>query len=203
MMKLLKHNFFERDDVNLIAKQLLGKIISTNINGEITSVRIVETEAYVHWVDKASHAYNGKKTKKNAHMYGAAGTAYIYICYGIHVMLNIVTNSENIADAILIRAGEPLEGINIMLKRAEKDKLDFTLTRGPGNLGKVLGISKSQSGKFINKNEIFIYDDGFLISEYSIGKSKRIGVNYAGEDAFLEYRYFIKNNSFVSGKPTK
>ncbi len=202
-MKVLKHIFFERDDVNLIAKQLLGKIISTNINGETTSIKIVETEAYVHMIDKASHAFNGRKTKKNEHMYGVAGTAYIYLCYGVHNMLNIVTNKEYIADAILIRAGEPLKGVDIMLKRTAKAKLDFTLTRGPGNLGKALGISKSQSGKFINENEISIYDDGIPINEDSIGKSKRIGVNYAGEDALLEYRYFIRNNPFVSGKPTK
>ena len=119
------------------------------------------------------------------------------------VYIDGLVNKEYIADAILIRAGEPLKGVDIMLKRTAKAKLDFTLTRGPGNLGKALGISKSQSGKFINENEISIYDDGIPINEDSIGKSKRIGVNYAGEDALLEYRYFIRNNPFVSGKPTK
>lgn len=202
-MEKLSHEFFERDDVNLIAKQLLGKIISTNFNGEITSVRIVETEAYVHMVDKASHAFNGRKTKKNEHMYGYAGTAYIYLCYGIHNMLNIVTNKEDVADAILIRAGEPISGEEIMMKRTGKLKLDFSITKGPGNIGKALGITKNQSGKFLNESEISIYEDGIQINEKDIGKSKRIGVNYAGNDALLEYRYFIKNNRFVSGRPVK
>lgn len=202
-MKILDENFFNRKDVNLIAKQLLGKIISTNIEGEVTSIRVVETEAYVHMVDKASHAFNGKRTMKNEHMYGKPGTSYIYLCYGIHNMLNIVTNKENIADAILIRAGEPLTGIDLMLKRTGKIKLDFSLTKGPGNLGKALGVSKIHSGKKLNENEIYVYEDNFKIDENLIGISNRIGVNYAGNDALLKYRYFIKNNPYVSSKPNK
>lgn len=202
-MEKLAIEFFERDDVNLIAEQLLGKIISTTINDKITSVRIVETEAYVHFVDKASHAFKGRRTKKNEHMYGRAGTAYIYICYGIHNMFNVVTNKEDVADAVLIRAGEPISGADIMLKRTGKSKLDFSLTKGPGNLAKALGITKSQSGKFLNENEISIYNDEIKINKNAIGKSKRIGVNYAGDDANLEYRYFIKNNPYVSGKPIR
>lgn len=199
-MKLLPKAFFKRKDVNQIAVELLGKIIITKINGEEVSVRIVETEAYVHFVDKASHAFNGRRTNRNEHMYGEGGTAYIYLCYGIHNMLNIVTSDEGIADAILIRAGEPINGTDIMLRRSGKIKWDYSITRGPGNIGKALGINKSQSGLLLNKFEIFIYDDGYIVDKNMIGKSKRIGVDYAGDDALLEYRYFIKGNPYVSGK---
>lgn len=199
-MKLLPKAFFTRKDVKQIAVELLGKIIITKINGEEVSVRIVETEAYMHFVDKASHAFNGRRTNRNEHMYGVGGTVYIYLCYGIHNMLNIVTSDEGIADAILIRAGQPINGIDIMLRRTGKIKFDNSLTRGPGNLGKALGINKSQSGLPLNKFEIFIYDDGYTVDKKMIVKSKRIGVDYAGDDALLEYRYFIKGNPFVSGK---
>lgn len=202
-MKKLSAGFYKRNDVVQIAKELLGKIVVTNVEGKITSARIVETEAYLSMIDKASHAFNGRRTKKNDHMYGGPGTAYVYICYGIHNMLNIVTNKEGVADAILIRAGEPIKGIDIMLERTGKKTADFTLTKGPGNFGKALGITKDQSGKKINENDIYIYEDNYILPEDKTGKSKRIGVNYAGEDALLEYRFFIKNNPYVSGKPVK
>jgi len=199
-MKKVPLSFYDRKDVVKIAEELLGKIIVTNIDGFFTSGRIVETEAYVGITDKASHSFSGKRTAKNEHMYSAPGTAYIYICYGMHQMMNIVTNEKEIPDAVLIRAIEPLEGIDIMLQRTKKDHADKTLTRGPGNVGKALGIFKYHSGLHLLDEQIYLLDDGQKISKENIGVSKRIGVESAGPDGLLPYRFFVKGNKYVSGK---
>lgn len=199
-MKKVPLSFYKRKDVVKIAKEILGKIVVTNFDGEITSGRIVETEAYVGIIDKASHSYAGKRTARNEHMYSAAGTAYIYICYGMHQMLNVVTNDKEIPDAVLIRAIEPLKGIEIMAQRTGKNQNDKTITRGPGNVGKALGIFKHHSGLFLLDEEIYLLDDEKKIAEKNIGISKRIGVESAGDDALLLYRFFVKKNPFVSGK---
>ena len=202
-MKKLPAEFYERADVVKIAKDLLGKILVTKFDGILTSGRIVETEAYIGHTDRASHAYNGKRTARNEHMYAAPGIAYVYICYGMHHLFNVVTNKKDIPDAVLIRAVEPLEGIDTMLKRTGKIKLDATLTKGPGNVGKALGISKIHSGMNLRGNEIFIADDAARFAVKEIGASKRIGVESAKEAAFFEYRFFVKGNKFVSGYPNK
>ncbi len=199
-MKKLPQSFYDRTDVVQIARELLGKIVVTDINDRFTSARIVETEAYVGHTDKASHSFEGRRTNKNEHMYSPPGTAYIYICYGIHHMLNVVTNKEGVPDAVLIRAVEPIEGVDIMLERTGKSKPDHTLTRGPGNAGKALGIFRHMSGIYLMDNQIYLCDDGLKISESEIGVSKRIGVDSAGPDALLPYRFYVKNNPFVSGK---
>ncbi|MEO7316531.1 MAG: DNA-3-methyladenine glycosylase [Ginsengibacter sp.] len=199
-MKKLPLSFYDRKDVLTIAREMLGKVVVTNIDGKITSGRIVETEGYRGTIDKASHAFKGKRTPRNEHMYQAAGTAYIYVCYGMHQMLNIVTNAENIPDAILIRAVEPLNGLNIMAQRTGKVEKDLTITRGPGNVGKSLGIHKLYSGIDLLDELIFLADDGFKFPEESIGVTKRIGVESAGADALLPYRFYLKGNKYVSGK---
>ena len=202
-MKKLSLAFYQRKDVVQIAKDLLGKIVVTNIGGKITSGRIVETEAYVANVDKASHAYNGKRTLRNEAMYAAAGAIYVYICYGMHNMLNIVTNDLNVPDAILIRALEPIKGIEIMLERTGKIMLDNTLTKGPGNVAKAMGISKNITGLMVGEKIINIYKDDFSFLQDEIGTSKRIGIDGAGTDAELPYRFFVKGNKFVSGRPVR
>ena len=202
-MKKLSLSFYQRKDVVTIAKDLIGKIVVTNIDGKITSGRIVETEAYVAHIDKASHAYKGKRTLRNEAMYAAAGTVYVYICYGLHNMLNIVTNDINVPDAILIRALEPIDGIDTMLERTNKKILDNTLTKGPGNVAKAMGVSKNISGLLLGKEQINILKNNFIIPEKEIGMSKRIGIDNAGEDALLPYRFYLKGNRFVSGKPVK
>ena len=201
----MKHNklpisFYKRKDVVIVARELIGKVVITNLDGLITSGRIVETEAYVAHIDKASHSFGGRRTAKNEHMYATAGTAYVYICYGMHQMLNVVTNDKDIPDAVLIRAIEPLEGIDIMLKRTGKPKMDFTLTRGPGNVGKALGIFKKHSGLHLLDEEIYLADDGFKTKDNEIGISKRIGVESAFPDSELPYRFYVRGNKFVSGK---
>lgn len=202
-MKKLPIQFYKVTDVLLVAKELIGKIVVTNFNGVITSGRIVETEAYIGLTDRASHSFGGKRTSRNEHMYSAAGTAYVYICYGMHHLFNVVTNAVNIPDAVLIRAVEPVAGIDTMLKRTGKLKLDNTLTKGPGNAAKALGISKGHSGIKLIKDEIYIAEDGFEIPDTEIGISRRIGVESAGKAALLPYRFYIKANRFVSSYPNK
>lgn len=199
-MKKLDLSFYDRPDVIQIARELIGKIVVTNIGHQLTSGRIVETEAYVGLVDRASHSFNGRRTARNEHMYAGPGTAYIYICYGLHQMLNAVTNKKDIPDAVLIRAIEPINGIDIMLARTGKPKPDHTLTRGPGNVGKALGVNKGMSGTPLTGERIYICDDGFAVPPDDLGNSRRIGVEGAGKDAALPYRFYFRNNPFVSGK---
>lgn len=199
-MKRLSQSFYDNKDVVSIARELIGKIVVTNFDGRITSGRIVETEAYIALVDKASHSFGGKRTSRNEHMYAAAGTTYVYICYGMHQMFNIVTNEKEIPDAVLIRAVEPLLGIDIMLQRTNKLKADFTLTKGPGNVGKALGIFKRHSGLHLLGDDIYILDDEIIFNENEIGISKRIGVESAGQDGLLPYRFYVRGNKYVSGK---
>jgi DNA-3-methyladenine glycosylase len=203
-MKKVPISFYKRKDVITIARELLGKIVVTTIDGKSTSGRIVETEAYIAFTDKASHSFNGRRTPKNEHMYAPAGTSYIYICYGMHQMLNFVTNEKDIPDAVLIRAVEPLEGIDIMLQRTGKPVADYTLTKGPGNVGKALGLNKLHSGLSLMGDPIGVYEDkDSTVKEDHIGVSKRIGVEPAGEDGLLPYRFYIKGNKYVSGRPVK
>ena len=201
MKRKLKIDFYQRKDVVKIAAELLGKILVTNWNGIITSGRIVETEAYAGVIDKASHAKGGRRTARNEIMYGKGGYAYVYLVYGLHHLFNVVTNSENIPHAILIRALEPIEGIEEMLLRTGKKKFDHSLTRGPGNVSKALGIFTSHTGSSLLGRQIFIVDDGKKYHKKEIAASPRIGVDYAGKDALLPYRFYVKGNPFVSGKP--
>ena len=200
-MKKLPLSFYQRNDVLQVAKDLLGKLLITKWNGIITSGRIVECEAYAGAIDKASHASAGRRTARNEIMYGEGGYAYVYLCYGIHHLFNVVTNSKEIPHAILIRALDPLEGIEEMLLRTNKKKLDYTLTRGPGNVSKALGISTKHTGTSLLGKKIFLADDGAKFSKKVLAASPRIGVDYAGKDALLPYRFYIKGNPFVSGKP--
>jgi DNA-3-methyladenine glycosylase len=202
-LRKLGIDFYNRKDVLQIARELLGKIVVTKFDGLITSGRIVETEAYTAVNDKASHAFGGKRTVRNEHMYSAAGTSYVYICYGMHHLFNVVTNEKNTPDAVLIRALEPVKGIDTMLDRSCKLKLDNTLTKGPGNAARVLGINKAHSGLNLLGKQIFIEDDGFVLNDAQIGISKRIGVEGAGSSALLPYRFYIKGNKYVSGSPNK
>lgn len=198
-LKKLPLSFYLRNDVVKIAKELIGKVLVTNWNGEITSGRIVETEAYEGEIDRASHASKGR-TKRTEVIFGEGGKTYIYLCYGLHQMFNIVTNKSSTPHAILIRALEPIEGIDIMLRRTGKKKLDHSLTRGPGNVGKAFGFHTSHCGLSLQSDEVYIADDAFKITKRSIIASPRIGVDYAGDHATWHYRFFLKSNKYVSGR---
>ena len=202
-MKKLRIDFYTNKNVLQVAKELLGKILITNIDGIHTSARIVETEAYIAITDKASHSYNGKRTNRNEHMYAKGGTSYVYICYGMHHLFNVVTNEKDVPDAVLIRAAVPLKGVEVMLIRTRKKMADYTLTKGPGNVSKALGISKNHSGISLNSNKIFIAADGYTLSDADIAASKRIGIDGAGEDALLPYRFYVRGNKYVSGRQVK
>ena len=199
-MKKLPVDFYQRNDVLEISKELLGKILVTKF-GKLTSGRIVEVEAYAGVIDRASHAWGGRFTKRNEIMYGEGGFAYVYLCYGIHHLFNVVTNRKDTPHAILVRAVEPLQGIPTMLDRTGKEKPDGTLTRGPGNVSKALGIHTSHSGLSLQGSKLFIAEDNFSYTPDAIASSPRIGVDYAGNDAKLPYRFYIKGNIYVSGKP--
>jgi len=199
-MRKLPTEFYRRDDVLLVAKELLGKVLVTKFEGIETSGRIVEVEAYKGTIDKASHAYGGRRTNRTEVMYAHGGVSYVYLCYGIHHLFNVVTNDKDIPHAILVRALEPVKGITDMLLRTGKKTLDYTLTKGPGNVSKALGIHTKHTGISLLSKELFIADDGTTYSSKEIVSSPRIGVDYAGKDAALKYRFFIKGNLYVSGK---
>lgn len=198
---MLQIDFYNRPDVLAIARELLGKIIVTRFDGELTTARIVETEAYLGVTDRAAHSYGGRRTSRTEIMFGEAGRAYVYLCYGIHQLFNVVTNEKDIPQAVLIRGAEPVEGIPVMLQRTGKKVADFTLTRGPGNVSKALGIKTSHTGCSLLDETFYITSDDFVPAE--IIASPRIGVDYAGEDALLPYRFFVKDSKYVSGKPLR
>ena len=195
---ILSESFYYRTDVVAIARDLLGKVLVTQIAGELTSGIIVETEAYAGPTDKASHAAGGRNTPRTKVMYMAGGVAYVYLCYGIHHLFNVVTNSEGIPHAVLIRAVEPLDGIDIMLRRRRKEKLSPLLTAGPGALSSALGIDTHYTGASLQGSEIYIEDRGIRFSSGEIISATRVGVGYAGEDALLPYRFYVAGNPCVS-----
>ena len=201
-IKKLEKTFYDRADVVRIARELLGKVLVTEFEGRRTSGRIVEVEAYNGVVDRASHAWSGRRTRRTEVMFGQGCTAYVYLIYGIHHLFNVVTNKKEIPHAVLVRALEPLEGIPTMLERTGKAKLDHTLTRGPGNLSKAMGLYIQHTGFSLFEDPIYIGDDGYKVRKNDIIASPRIGVDYAGPDAELPYRFFVKGNPYVSGKKT-
>ena len=190
-MKLEK-GFYTGDYVLLIAKLLLGKVLFTCLNNEITAGIISETEAYAGINDRASHAYGNRKTERTSIMYKEGGIAYIYLCYGIHSLFNVVTNVEGIPHAVLIRSIIPYEGKETMLKRRKIKVNSPTVFTGPGNVSKALGLDYSQSGTSLLGNLIWIEDKGIVFKSKQILKTPRIGVDYAGSDALLPYRFIVK-----------
>ena len=155
----LKPDFYQRDNVVKIAKDLLGKILYTRIDGVLTGGIIVETEAY-SWKERGCHAYGARKTGRNAIMFAEGGYSYVYMCYGIHYLFNVVTNREDTPEAVLIRALEPVAGIDLMKRRRGTFPSGFHLTSGPGKLTKALGIGRSFNGKSLLDDEIWIEDPG-------------------------------------------
>lgn len=190
----LQPGFYLRENVLEITCELIGKFLVTNIDGAITSGMIVEAEAYTGVGDKASHAYNGRRTKRNEVMYGPGGVVYVYLCYGIHHLFNVVTNKKDIPHAILIRAVIPTDGVNKILKRRKQDRVTRKTSNGPGTLSDALGIKTTHSGVPLSGDVIWIEDRGVAFKKKEIITSPRIGVDYAGEDAKLPYRYRLDEN---------
>ncbi|HLP36376.1 DNA-3-methyladenine glycosylase [Lacibacter sp.] len=196
-MQKLSTDFYERDDVVQIAKDLLGKYIITKFDQQTTVGRIVETEAYAGIIDKASHAYNNRRTARTEVMFGPAGVSYVYLCYGIHHLFNVVCNVKDKPDAVLIRGIEPVEGINVMLRRFNKEKADSSIGRGPGNVSKALGISTKHTGLQLQSRHIWLAED-VVSTSFNVLTSPRIGVDYAGDHALWLYRFFIGGHPQVS-----
>lgn len=196
-MAKLNNAFYERADVLKIAQQLLGKLLVTEIGGVRTSGRIVETEAYAGATDRASHAWNNRRTRRTETMYAAGGLAYVYLCYGIHHLFNVVTNQRDIPHAVLVRGLEPVDGIGTMLWRCGKQRLDTTLTAGPGSLSKALGITTALTGESLSGDILWI-EDAPVLPRSQIISGTRVGVAYAREDAYLPYRFSVKGNKWVS-----
>lgn len=190
-MKLQK-DFYLRNDVVEIAKDLLGKVLVTKINNQLTSGIIVETEAYNGIYDKACHAYGGRKTERNKVMYEEGGRSYVYFCYGMHYLFNVVTNKKNIPDAVLIRGIIPYDGKKYILQRISEKSLVKGVFNGPGKVTKALGIDKSLNNISLLGNKIWITDEGIKVEKNNIITGSRIGVDYAEEDALLPYRFIYK-----------
>ncbi len=199
MSEKLTISYYQHHDVVELSRDLIGKKIVSNINGELTSGIITETEAYRGYDDKACHAHLGRFTDRTKVMYEPGGVAYVYLCYGIHHLFNIITNTDGNADAILIRAVEPVQGVDIMLKRRNKEKLDKTLTSGPGNFSKAFALDKSHYGADLTGDEVWIEKNDLLrFRESDITSTTRIGIDYAGDDKHLPWRFYLNTSKYVS-----
>ena len=190
----LPRNFYTRKAVTQVARELLGKVLYTSINNEVTAGIITETEAYAGIMDKASHAYNNRRTARTQIMYREGGCAYVYLCYGVHALFNIVTSFENDPHAVLIRGILPLHGIEKMKNRKGKSILAPNDGIGPGNITKLLGIQVNHTGLSLCNNSnpelgIWLQDEGISVLDTDVMIGPRIGVGYAAEDALLPYRF--------------
>lgn len=188
-MKPLPLTFYQREDVLEISQELLGKVLMTFIDGKVTGGIITETEAYRGPEDKASHAYGGRRTKRNEVMYSQGGVSYVYRIYGIHAMFNVVTNVNEIPHAILIRAMHPWIGIEHMLKRRHKEHINKLFSQGPGTLTQALGIDTQHNGLSLEGPEIWIEDHDIRVEKSFIISGPRVGIDYAGDDALLPWRF--------------
>jgi DNA-3-methyladenine glycosylase len=191
-------SYYMNQDVIFLAQDILGKILFTEVNGDVTAGIIVETEAYFGVLDKASHAYGGRRTERTETLYSQGGVSYVYLCYGIHHLFNIVTSIEGEPHAVLIRAIEPLKGKEIMELRRNMPASKTAISSGPGSAAKALGIDRSFNKKDLTENEIWIEDHGIRYSSEEIVAGPRIGVAYAQEDALLPWRFYVKGNQYVS-----
>lgn len=197
--KKLPLEFYTRNDTLQIAREIIGKtLVVPTESGVRVSGKIVEVEAYLGEIDKAAHSYNGRRTERNEITYGIGGKAYVFFIYGMYWQLNLVTGPAEIPRVILIRAIEPLEGIETMRVRRGKMK-DRNLTSGPGKLCIAFGIDRSFNGANLLEKMIWI-EDGETVSYDRIETGKRIGIDYAGEFAEKPWRFWIKGSEFVSRK---
>jgi DNA-3-methyladenine glycosylase len=196
-MKKLAREFYTRSDVLEVARDLLGKrLVVPKRNGARVAGIIVETEAYRGPEDKASHAYNGRRTRRTETMYGVGGTAYVYFVYGMYNQFNVVTNVEDVPHAILVRAVEPVEGLNI-IRRRRPGRLERELTSGPGRLCIAMGIDRRLDKADLLGDRVWI-EEGLAVSRRQIGRGPRIGIDYAEAWVKKPWRFWIRDNPFVS-----
>lgn len=200
MKRNLSDQFFTRTDVVQVAKDLLGKYLVTNFDGEITAGKIVETEAYRAPDDRACHAFGNRRTARTEVMFSEGGRAYVYLCYGIHHLFNVVTGPADAAQAVLIRAVQPIDNVELMLARRKMERLAPKLTAGPGALTEALGIRTVHTGLNLiaPSSPIWLEDRGEVVLEENIVASPRVGVAYAKECADWPWRFRIKNSAWTS-----
>ncbi|MEB0260767.1 MULTISPECIES: DNA-3-methyladenine glycosylase [unclassified Mucilaginibacter] len=198
----LPESYYHNPDVVALSRDLIGKYLFTNIDGDLTGGYIVETEAYAGVNDKAAHSYGGRLTPRTQTMYMQGGVSYVYLCYGIHEMFNVVVSEEGHPHAILIRAIQPTDGLDVMMLRRNMENVKPNITKGPGSVAKALGISRKINAVSLQSDVIWIEDRGLTISDEEVAAGPRIGVGYAGNDALLPYRFYVKGNIYVS-KPNK
>lgn len=204
--KPLPASFYINADVTEVARQLLGCRLMTCINGRITGGIIVETEAYDGLRDRASHAFGGKRTPRTEIFYATGGVAYTYLCYGIHTLFNIITGPRDIPHAVLIRAIKPCTGLETVLVRRNHTRLQRNTAGGPGLVSQALGITRFHNGcpvRFTgspDQDEIWVEKTADTLPLHSddIVASPRIGIDYAGDDAQLPWRYRIRNSPWNS-----
>jgi len=190
-------SWYQNEQVVTLAKNLLGKYLFSKINGQLTGGIITETEAYAGVTDRASHAYNGRRTARTETMYHTGGISYVYFTYGMHHLFNVVTGSEDVPHAVLIRGIYPMTGVDIMLHRTGKKVVNYQLTNGPAKLCRALGITKKQNGISLVGDTVWITPSKHVIAVKDITASPRIGIDYAGEDALLPYRFILDYRSYI------
>jgi DNA-3-methyladenine glycosylase len=191
-MSKLPKDFYLRSDVVQISRDLIGKRICSRINGEYCAAIITETEAYAGVNDKASHAYGGKRTKRTEIMYAEGGVTYVYLCYGIHYLFNVVTNQADIPHAVLIRGLKAEAGISTMLNRRGLSTLKRDSLIGPGKASQALGIDINHNAISLHGDQVWIEESDIQIDSSRIELGPRIGIDYAEEDALLPYRFSLK-----------
>lgn len=182
-------SYYQTDDVVGLSRDFLGKVLCTHIGDQLTSGIITETEAYRGPDDRASHAFGGRRTARTEVMYSPGGVAYVYLCYGIHHLFNIVTSRASTPHAILIRSIAPLEGLQAMQKRRQKKAWSPKMTQGPGSLAQALGITTQHTGISLSESTIWLEDRRLAVPAGAITATPRIGIDYAGEDAALPWRF--------------
>lgn len=198
-MKKITRDFYLRKNVVKVAQDLLGTFLVTEFEPSIITIgKIVETEAYQGPFDKASHSYNLRRTQRTETMYLEGGVAYIYLCYGIHHLFNIVTGPKDTPHGVLIRAIEPVEGIEIMLQRRQFEKIKHTLAAGPGAMSKAMGITTAYNSENLQGKRIWVTEREEILKPKDIIASPRVGVAYAEDHALLPWRFRIKGNPWTS-----
>ncbi len=198
-MNVLPESFYQRSDVVQISREFLGKYLFADIDGELTGGKIVETEAYSHVGDQACHSHLNRRTNRTEVMFRPGGVAYVYKVYGFHYLFNMITNVADKADAVLVRAIEPTVGLEVMQQRRNLTGVVPRLTAGPGMLTQALGITKQHYGLPLTTGDtIWIEDRDETIVDEDIVASPRVGIDYAGEDALLPWRFRVKDSKWTS-----
>jgi DNA-3-methyladenine glycosylase len=196
--KKLPRQFYTRSDTLLVARQLLGqRLVVPTPDGTRVSGRIVETEAYMGPEDRAAHSFGNRRTPRTEAMYGLGGTAYVYFIYGMYFQFNVVTGQPSVPHAVLVRALEPLEGLSVMRARRPV-KNDRDLTNGPGKLCIAMAIDRSLNLADLRGDVIWIEAGERAIADREIASGPRVGIDYAGEFAHKPWRFWIRDNPYVS-----